>query len=288
LGRAYALLLAERGASVVVNDLGTSTVGSGVDAAPAESVAAEIVAAGGTALADTNDVSSPSSAAALVDTAVEHFGRVDILINNAGIIEWAGFPDIDDENFGRHLAVHLGGAFLTTRAAWPHLVKQEYGRVVMTTSSGVFGLPNNTSYAAAKGGVIGLTRSLATAGIPHGIRVNAIAPAAGTRMAGKAADDSGPMAAGLVAPMAAYLAHESCPVTGEIYAAGAGRFARVVLAQTPGYVHAGDRPTIEDIASQWDAINDERGSVVPNGLMAWSKMFLAHLPGETRSDDVDG
>ncbi|HVV74686.1 MAG TPA: SDR family NAD(P)-dependent oxidoreductase [Mycobacteriales bacterium] len=278
LGRAYAMLLAERGASVVVNDLGTSTSGSGADPLPAEAVVAEIVAAGGSALADTNDVSSPSTAQALVDATIGEFGRIDVLINNAGIIEWADFPDVDDENFGRHLAVHLGGSFLTTRAAWPHFVKQEYGRIVMTTSSGIFGLPNNTAYAAAKSGVIGLTRSLATAGAPYGIRANAIAPAAGTRMAGKAADENGPLASALVAPMAAYLAHESCPVTGEVYAAGAGRFARIVLAQTPGYVHAGDSPTIEDVATQWDAINDERGFVVPSGLMAWSAAFLAHLP----------
>jgi NAD(P)-dependent dehydrogenase (short-subunit alcohol dehydrogenase family) len=280
LGRAYAILLGKRGASVVVNDLGTSMTGSGIDAGPAEEVAAEINQAGGTAISDTNDVSSPSSAQALVDAAIEQFGRLDILINNAGVIDWAGMPDIDDENFGSHLAVHLGGSFLTTRAAWPHFVKQDYGRVVMTTSSGIFGLPNNTSYAAAKGGIIGLTRSLATAGTPHGIRVNAIAPAAGTRMAGNAAGAPGPMAAELVAPMAAYLAHESCPVTGEIYAAGAGRFARLLIAQTPGYVHPGEAPTIEDVALQWDAINDERGFVVPNGLMAWSKMFLAHLHDE--------
>jgi NAD(P)-dependent dehydrogenase (short-subunit alcohol dehydrogenase family) len=280
-------LLARRGASVVVNDLGTSIAGSGVDTTPAETVAAEIINAGGSATSDGNDVASPTSAKALIEATVEQFGRIDILINNAGVIDWAGMPDIDDDNFGRHLAVHLGGSFLTTRAAWPYLVKQEYGRVVMTTSSGIFGLPNNTSYAAAKGGIIGLTRSLATTGIPHGIRVNAIAPAAGTRMAGSAADESGPMASDLVAPMAAYLAHESCPVTGEIYAAGAGRFARIVLAQTPGYVHPGEAPTIEDVASQWDAINDERGFVVPNGLMAWSKMFLAHLHDEelkTRRD----
>jgi NAD(P)-dependent dehydrogenase (short-subunit alcohol dehydrogenase family) len=149
LGRAYALLLAERGASVVVNDLGASLSGTGTDAEPAQAVAAEILAAGGVAIADGNDVSSPSTAQALVDAAIEQFGRVDILINNAGVISWADFPETDDDNFGRHLAVHLGGSFLMTRAAWPHLVKQSYGRVVMTTSSGVFGLPNNTSYAAA-------------------------------------------------------------------------------------------------------------------------------------------
>jgi NAD(P)-dependent dehydrogenase (short-subunit alcohol dehydrogenase family) len=185
--------------------------------------------------------------------------------------------------------VHLGGSFLTSRAAWPHLVKQGYGRIVMTTSAGVFGLPNNTSYAAAKGGVIGLTRSLATAGAGHGIRVNAVAPAAMTRMAGRVpAETADHMDPALVAPMAAYLAHESCPVNGEVYAAGAGRFARIVLAQVPGYVHPGDTPTIDDVATQWEAINDERGFVVPADLMAWSTLFLGHLHGHEWNHGGDG
>jgi NAD(P)-dependent dehydrogenase (short-subunit alcohol dehydrogenase family) len=280
LGRAYAMLLADRGAAVVVNDLGTSLTGDGTDERLAESVAAEIVAAGGVAAADTNDVSSPATAQALVDATVDRFGRVDIVINNAGVIAWAEFPDIDDDNFARHLAVHLGGSFLLARAAWPHLVEQSYGRIVMTTSSGIFGLPNNASYAAAKGGVIGLTRSLATAGAAHGIRANAIAPAAMTRMAGRVPSETAErMDPALVAPMTAYLAHEACPVSGEIYAAGAGRFARILLAQVPGYVHTGDAPTIDDIATQWEAINDERGFIVPADLMSWSATFLGHLHG---------
>jgi NAD(P)-dependent dehydrogenase (short-subunit alcohol dehydrogenase family) len=286
IGRAYAVLLAERGASVVVNDLGTSMSGTGTDDGPAEAVAAEIVAAGGSAIADGNDVGSPTNAQALIDAAIEQYGRIDILINNAGVIAWAGLPDIDDDNFGGHLAVHLGGSFLTMRAAWPHFVEQGYGRVVNTTSAGVFGLPKNTSYAAAKGGVIGLTRSAAVAGAPHGIKVNAIAPAAATRMAGKAAATTiDTMAPELVAPMAAYLAHENCPVSGEIYAAGAGRFARIVLATTPGYVQPGT-PTIEDIASRWTDINDERGFVIPADLMDWSAKFLSHLSSADGGGDA--
>src|SRR6202012_1648265 len=215
---------------------------------------------------------------ALVETAMEGFGRLDILINNAGIIEWAGLPDAALDNLQRHIAVHLLGSFNPTRAAWPHMVEQGYGRIVMTTSSGIFGLPQNLSYATAKAGVIGLTRSVATMSEAHGIRVNLIAPAAFTRMAGAGAGadaDSSPMAPGLVAPLAAFLAHEACPVNGEMYAAGAGRFARIFIATTPGYIAAA--ATIEDVAEHWDEINDEAGYVVPRDLPDWSTSFLAHL-----------
>src|SRR5262249_32999444 len=156
IGRAHALLLAERGVSVVVNDLGGSIEGVGADTEPASHVASEIAGAGGTAIADTSDVATTTGAQALVDGVVERFGRLDILVNNAGIIRWAGFPDADPDNLERHLAVHVKGSFNTARAAWPHMVEQGYGRIVMTTSTGMFGLPNNLSYATAKAGVVGL------------------------------------------------------------------------------------------------------------------------------------
>ena len=273
LGRAYALLLAARGASVVVNDLGGSTTGAGSDARPAFDVAAEIDAAGGTALADTHDISTPDGGEAVIDAAISGFGRIDIVVNNAGIMRWAGLPKADAAALDAHLAVHVGGAFHTTRAAWPHLVAQGYGRIVMTTSTGVFGLPANLAYATAKGGVIGMARSLATAGAEHGIKVNCIAPAANTRMG-----DGGPaeMTPELVAPMVAYLAHGGCPVTGEIYAAGAGRFSRLFLASTDGYV-GGPDATIEDVAQHWTAINDDAGASIPADLIEWSTAFLSHL-----------
>jgi NAD(P)-dependent dehydrogenase (short-subunit alcohol dehydrogenase family) len=281
IGRAHALLLAARGARVVVNDLGGTMEGTGADAAPAAGVAGEIAAAGGIAVASTADVATVDGAQALVDAAIGEYGRVDILVNNAGIIRWAGPPEVDADNLASHWAVHVGGSFNTTKAAWPHMVEQRYGRIVMTTSAGVFGLPNNTSYATAKGGVIGLARSLATAGAAHGIIVNCVAPAAVTRMAGTAAPPQ--MSPDLVAPLVAYLAHEECPVSGEIYAAGAGRFARIFIAQTPGYVRTEAPPTIEDVAEHWAAVNDEYGYDVPADLNAWSAVFLAHLrPGEER------
>jgi NAD(P)-dependent dehydrogenase (short-subunit alcohol dehydrogenase family) len=288
IGRAHAQLLASRGARVVVNDLGGSMQGVGADAAPASGVADEIVAAGGVAIADNNDIATVAGAQALVDAAVAQFGRIDVLINNAGIIRWAGMPDVDAEQLAQHFAVHVGGSFNTTRAAWPHMVEQRYGRIVMTSSSGVFGLLENLSYATAKAGVIGLTHSLMTEGAAHGIKVNAIMPAAMTRMAGRSADETevldaadastaAVMAPELVAPMVAFLAHEDCPVSGEIYAAGGGRFSRVFLAMTPGYVHAESASTVEDIAQHWTTINDETGYCVPADLMDWSAKFLAHI-----------
>jgi NAD(P)-dependent dehydrogenase (short-subunit alcohol dehydrogenase family) len=287
IGRAYALLLADRGASVVVNDLGGSMEGLGANAGVASGVAAEIVDRGGAAVADSSDVATPAGGQEVIETAVQRFGRLDILINNAGIIRWAGPPDADVENLASHLAVHTAGSFNTTRAAWPHMVEQGYGRIVMTTSTGVFGLPTNLSYATAKAAVIGLTRSLTTAGAAHGIKVNLIAPAAFTRMAGQStteADSSGsdtgptPMSPHLVAPMVAFLAHEACPVSGEIYAAGAGRFARIFIASTEGYVHGTPDPTIEDVAQNWATINDETGYFIPTDLIDWSDTFTAHLP----------
>ena len=192
IGRAHALLLADRGASVVVNDLGGSMEGLGADAGVAAGVAEEIVASGGAAAADGSDVATPAGARTLIETALERFGRLDILINNAGIIRWAGLPDADEDNLASHLAVHTVGSFNTTRAAWPHMVEQGYGRIVMTTSTGIFGLPQNLSYATAKAAVIGLTRSLKTAGARYGIKINLIAPAAFTRMAGQPRSDVSP------------------------------------------------------------------------------------------------
>jgi NAD(P)-dependent dehydrogenase (short-subunit alcohol dehydrogenase family) len=196
-------------------------------------------------------------------------------VANAGIMRWGGFPEVSRDDLERHLAVHLGGSFHTARAVWPHLVEQGYGRIVLTTSTGALGLRDNTAYATAKGAVLALARNLAVAGRKHDIKVNCIAPAASTRMS--RGGNPLELPEELVAPMVAYLAHEECPVTGEIYTAGAGRFARLFIASTPGYVHPDADPTIEDVAQHWDAINDETEYYVPADLIEWSQTFLQHI-----------
>ena len=221
---------------------------------------------------DVHDVATPDGARALIASTIDRLGRIDVLVANAGIVRWADIADADADNLDAHLAVHLGGSFHTVRAAWPHFVAQGYGRIVLTTSTGLLGLRGNVSYATAKGSIIGLMRALAFAGRTHDVHANCIAPAASTRLAGDGGPDLPPA---LVAPMVAYLAHEDCDMTGEIYTAGGGRFARLFIASTPGVVL--EEPTIEGVADQWAAINDETGYYVPADLNHWAARFLEHL-----------
>jgi NAD(P)-dependent dehydrogenase (short-subunit alcohol dehydrogenase family) len=294
LGRAYALLLAELGAKVVVNDLGGSTAGTGHDRAPAQNVASAITAAGGTAIADASDVSTVEGGQRVVDAAVQEFGRVDVVVNNAGNIIYGALPDVELSVIDAHLAVHVRGSFNVTRAAWPHMLAQNYGRVVLTTSTGMFGLPDNLGYATAKSAMIGMAQSMTLSAADHDIKVNLIAPNAYTRMAGDASEgmdqlkgqrqlkEERPAAAlgleaDLVAPMVAFLAHESCPVSAGIYLAGGGRFARLFLAATDGYVQPdADKPTVADVADHWAQINDEAGYYVPTSTLSWAARYMSH------------
>ena len=184
IGRAYALLLGQRGAKVVVNDLGGSTKGTGHDPGPAQEVADQIVKAGGTAIADSSDVSTVEGGQQAVDAAVSEFGRVDIVVNNAGNVIYGGLPDVDVSVLDAILAVHVRGTFNVTKAAWPHMLAQNYGRVVLTGSTGMFGMPDNLSYATAKSAMIGMAQSMTQSAGDHDIKVNVIAPNAWTRMAG--------------------------------------------------------------------------------------------------------
>ena len=275
IGAAHAHALAARGARVVVNDLGGSVVGDGSDERPAAALAGEIVAAGGEAIADTSDVASEDGAAALVAAAIDRWGRVDVVVNNAGILNPGGLPELDAADLRRHLDVHVVGAFNVTSAAWPHLVEQGYGRVIVTTSVGMFGGGHLIAYSTAKGASVSLGRALALAGGPHGIRVNMLAPAADTRMvtdpefrersglpplpADHEPDPS--RAAERVTPMLLLLAHESCPCNGETLSAGLGRYARVFWAETHGIVAPEAGP--EELLERWDEVLDPSTHVIP-------------------------
>ena len=290
LGRAHAKLLASRGAKVVVNDVGGSKEGVGGDAGPANEAVAEIVAAGGEAVANTNSVSSEDGCHALVETAIREFGRVDIVVNNAGISRWATFPEADAENLELTLDVHLRGTWHTTRAAWPYMLEQGYGRVITTTSTGNLGLADILSYATAKGALLDFTSSLAFSAAPKGILVNCIAPNAVTRPSESATKPNivsssqmdlarvQAMQTDLVSPLVGLLAHESCPVNGEILVAGAKRFGRWFLGFTDGWLDDGAGvPTIEDVSGHWDEIVDPTGYYAPQNIGEWSARFMSHL-----------
>ncbi len=269
LGRAYAQLLASRGAKVVVNDPGASLAGEGADAGPAGQVVDEIRADGGDAVACTASVTTTEGGDAIIRTALDHYGRLDILIHNAGNVRRGSLKEMSYDDFDAVLDVHLRGAFNVVRPAFPVMCNAGYGRIVLTSSiGGLYGNHGVANYAAAKAGVIGLSNVAALEGAAEGVTCNVIVPAAVTRMAA-GIDTSAypPMGPELVAPVVCWLAHESCSVTGEMFVALAGRVARAVIAESPG-VH---RPswTVEDVGEYLAAIRNVDSPlifpVVPDG-----------------------
>lgn len=269
LGREYALLLASRGAKVVVNDVGGSLTGDGVDEGPAHDVAAEINAAGGEAIPCTASVATAAGGETIIAAALERFGRIDVLVHNAGNVRRAALKDMSYEDFDAVLDVHLRGAFHVMRPAFPTMCEAGYGRIVLASSiGGLYGNHDVANYAAAKSGVIGLVNVAALEGAAHNVACNVIVPSAVTRMA-EGIDTSAypPMGPELVAPAVGWLAHESCTVTGEMLVAIGGRMARAVIVESPGVY----RPswTIEDVAESIDAIRDVEDPVlfpvVPDG-----------------------
>jgi len=277
LGRQHALLMASRGALVVVNDLGGAVDGSGSDKGAAQKVVDEIVALGGEAVADTNSVSTPEGGAAIVAGAVKAFGRVDIVINNAGILRDKSFHNMDPSLMNPVFDVHLKGAFHVTQPAFVLMREQGYGRIVSTSSAaGIFGNFGQANYGAAKTGLAGLTRVLADEGAKYNIKANVIAPLALTRMTenlmGAIGDKLDPA---LVTPIVAWLAHEDCDVSGEIYSVGGGRVARVFIGETQGYYKQGI--TLEDIRDNWEQIRNTDGYVIPANLPEETAMFLNAL-----------
>ena len=259
LGRSHALELARRGAHVVVNDLGGAVDGTGGSASAAEQVVAEIRAAGGEAVANADSVATPDGGAAIVQCALDTFGRIDIVVNNAGILRDAAFKNVTPELLDAVIDVHLKGAFNVLRTAWPRLREQNYGRVVNTSSgSGLFGNFGQSNYGAAKAGLMGLTRVLSIEGARNNVMANAIAPIAHTRMTEGQIDES--MAPELISPLVAYLCHASCAVTGQAYSVGGGRVSRVFLGMTTGVTDSA--LTAEMVADRIDEIDDTREFVI--------------------------
>lgn len=262
LGREYALLLASRGARVVVNDPGGSLTGDGTDEGPAHEVVREIVAAGGQAVASTESVATAEGGKAIIAAATEHFGRIDILIHNAGIVRRGSLKELSYADFESVLDVHLRGAFHVVRPAFPLMCAAGYGRIVLTSSiGGLYGNHGVANYAAAKAGIVGLTNVAALEGVAEGVTCNAIIPGAVTRMA-EGLDTSAypPMGSDLVAPAVGWLAHETCSVSGELFVAIAGRVARAFVAETPGVYQPSW--SIEDVAANIDAIRDDTAPLV--------------------------
>jgi len=266
LGREHALLLASRGAQIVVNDLGGAVDGTGSSTGPAQTVVEEIEALGGVAVADGSSVATQEGAEAMVKAALDAFGRVDIVINNAGILRDKSFANLTPDLWDPVIAVHLTGAYNVTRAAWPHLREQAYGRIISTSSAaGIFGNFGQANYGAAKMGIVGLTRVWAQEGGKYNIRANAIAPVARTRMT---EEILGPLVEkvdpALVSPIVAYLASEDCQVTGEVYSVGAGRVSRIFIAEAPGFFKKD--LSVEDVRDNWDTIRGEADYLIPTSV----------------------
>jgi NAD(P)-dependent dehydrogenase (short-subunit alcohol dehydrogenase family) len=259
LGRAHALLLASRGARVVVNDPGGAVDGKGGDHAAADKVVAEIKAAGGQAVPNYDSVANPKSAANIVKTAVDSFGTIDIVVNNAGVLRDKTFHNMTVDDFDFVVKVHFLGTAYVTHAAWPIMRAKAYGRVVVTSSnSGIYGNFGQANYGGAKLAVVGFMNALRLEGQKYNVLVNALAPVAGTRMTESLMTPE--MLARLdpafVSPMVAYLCSEQCQRTGDIWSAGAGYFARIEYREAPGVRIEGRAPTVEDVADNIDKIAD--------------------------------
>jgi NAD(P)-dependent dehydrogenase (short-subunit alcohol dehydrogenase family) len=265
LGRCHALEFARRGAQVVVNDVGASVDGTSQTSSAAQAVVDEIVASGGAAVASTDSVATPEGGRAIIGTAVDAFGRVDVLVNNAGILRDAAFKNMTAAQVDAVIDVHLRGAFHVTGAVWPVMREQNYGRIVMTTSgSGLFGTFGQANYGAAKTGLVGLMNVLAIEGQRNGILVNAISPIARTRMTehtmAELVKDASPEQ---VTPVVVFLGHQQCERTARIYRVGGTHVSRVFLAETAGI----DEPglTAESMAAKIERIDDPAQFTIRGG-----------------------
>jgi NAD(P)-dependent dehydrogenase (short-subunit alcohol dehydrogenase family) len=269
LGREYAKLLAHNGALVVVNDLGGSRDGTGAGSAAADAVVAEIKEAGGEAVANYDSVASPEGGAAIIQTALDTFGKIDGVIANAGILRDKSFLKMDDAEWNAVLQVHLYGAYYTIHAAWPHLKEQGFGRIVVATStSGIYGNFGQANYGSAKLGLVGLIHTLAKEGAKYNIKANAVAPIALTRMTEDIFTGEPPahLTPAFVAPLMGQLMTEELTESGRVYIAGGGNIHSVRYYKNEG-VTFDEIPTLEQLGAQWDTIND------------WSAPAPGQMPG---------
>ena len=277
LGRQHALLMASRGALVVVNDLGGAVDGTGSDKGAADKVVDEIKALGGEAVADTNSVASAEGGEAIVKSALDAFGTVDIVINNAGILRDKAFHNMDESLVDPVFDVHLKGAFNVTGPAFRVMRDKGYGRIISTSSAaGIFGNFGQANYGAAKMGLVGFTRVLAVEGARFNIAANAIAPIALTRMTEDLLGDLGQkLQPDYVAPLVTFLAHESCDATGRVFSVGGGRVAEVFIGECQGFTDANLSP--ESVRDNWSTICDRDGYAVPAQIAEETKMFVDAL-----------
>jgi len=280
LGRTYALELAKRGASVVVNDLGGAADGTGAASSAADRVVKEITEAGGVAVANYDSVATPEGGESIIKTATDNFGRVDVVINNAGILRDKSFVKLEAADLEIVLDVHLKGAFFVSQPAFRVMKEQGYGRFLFTASAaGVFGNFGQSNYGAAKMGLVGLMNVLAVEGAKYNIKANTIMPIANTRLT---QDLLGPIAEKLgpeeVTPLVTYLVSESCELTHELFSVGGGRYARVFIGMAPGWNAGADAVvSAEDIAANLDTIREQSGYTVPESIGDEMKIIAESL-----------
>jgi NAD(P)-dependent dehydrogenase (short-subunit alcohol dehydrogenase family) len=277
LGRLYALDLARRGAAVVVNDVGGSMHGEGADAAIADAVVREILEAGGRAISSYDSVATVEGGARIVQSAVEEFGRLDVVVSNAGIFHTAEFENLTPDEWERMVNVHLHGAFYLSQPAYRVMKTQGYGRFVFISSSaGLFGQPNSAHYAAAKSGLVGLSNVIAIEGAQHGISSNCVLPFGYSRMVTETVGDRDQFEGELpfldaiepelVVPIVVFLASRNCDVTHHAFSACAGRFSRVFVGQTRGWITKDDEPSADDIAAHWGEVIEQDPYSIPQSI----------------------
>jgi NAD(P)-dependent dehydrogenase (short-subunit alcohol dehydrogenase family) len=282
LGKTYALQLASRGCKIVVNDLGGKADGTGASSSMADQTVKEIVEAGGEAVANYDSVSTPEGGKAMVKTATDHFGRIDIVINNAGILRDKTFIKLEPADLEAVVDVHLKGAFFVTQPAFAHMKDQGYGRVLFTASAaGVLGNFGQSNYGAAKMGLVGLCNVLSLEGAKYNIKCNVIAPIARTRLTEQLL---GPMAQALdaeyVTPLVTWLVSDQCDTTHSVYSVGGGRYARMFVGLTPGwYAGRGAKPTPEQVRDHIGEIRDPSKYIIPDSIADEMKLMLELFKG---------